>query len=381
MSNTGQKRRGPDMSQIQLKKRTIEKAESKSDLDSAPSAAVNTAAVSTLKVKSSSKASKLARANARLLRNALAKRASVTAAGESSDGKEYSNIQELWKQKLDHPAAAVAAAPTPGPAPGPAPAPAPGPAPAPAPGLAPAAAPGLSGSDSKDMTLVQDESGTGVELANDSFFDHGKQYWANIDATDDGMLGGFERVDPADVKGSTAFLKALPDVDWSYALDCGAGIGRVTRNMLLPLFECVDLVEQNGDYVKQAETLTDRSVYPKMGEFFVSGLQQFVPVSARYSVIWIQWVIGHLPDTHMIAFLKRCAKALKPGGYICLKENNVHGRGFEFDEEDGSVTRSNELFLELFAQARMSLIKVNLQRGFPKELLPVRMYALQPMDE
>lgn len=37
------------------------------------------------------------------------------------------------------------------------------------------------------------------------------------------------------------------------ALDCGAGIGRVTSTVLLPLFDLVDLVEPVPSFVKQAQ--------------------------------------------------------------------------------------------------------------------------------
>ena len=36
-------------------------------------------------------------------------------------------------------------------------------------------------------------------------------------------------------------------------LDCGAGIGRVTKNLLLPLFDIVDMVEQNADFLERAK--------------------------------------------------------------------------------------------------------------------------------
>ena len=36
--------------------------------------------------------------------------------------------------------------------------------------------------------------------------------------------------------------------------DCGAGIGRVSRGLLLPLFSQVDLVEQNQSFLDQAKT-------------------------------------------------------------------------------------------------------------------------------
>ena len=36
--------------------------------------------------------------------------------------------------------------------------------------------------------------------------------------------------------------------------DCGAGIGRVSKRLLLPLFESVDLVEQNPQFLERAKT-------------------------------------------------------------------------------------------------------------------------------
>ena len=40
----------------------------------------------------------------------------------------------------------------------------------------------------------------------------------------------------------------------SRALDCGAGIGRVSKRVLLPLFSEVDLVEQNQSFLEKAKT-------------------------------------------------------------------------------------------------------------------------------
>ena len=36
------------------------------------------------------------------------------------------------------------------------------------------------------------------------------------------------------------------------------------------------------------------------------GLQNFTPSQEAYDVIWIQWVLGHLTDDDLVAFLKRC---------------------------------------------------------------------------
>ena len=42
-------------------------------------------------------------------------------------------------------------------------------------------------------------------------------------------------------------------VSFSIYLDCGAGIGRVTKNLLLPLFDTVDMVEQNPEFLEKAK--------------------------------------------------------------------------------------------------------------------------------
>lgn len=41
--------------------------------------------------------------------------------------------------------------------------------------------------------------------------------------------------------------------------DCGAGIGRVTKNLLLPLFDTVDMVEQNPAFLQKAKDYLVRS--------------------------------------------------------------------------------------------------------------------------
>ena len=49
---------------------------------------------------------------------------------------------------------------------------------------------------------------------------------------------------PVDVDTSCNFLDYFgPKVGHKRALDCGAGIGRVTKHVLLPRFDFIDIVE------------------------------------------------------------------------------------------------------------------------------------------
>ena len=72
--------------------------------------------------------------------------------------------------------------------------------------------------------------------------------------SDDGVLGGYGSIDSVDTEGSLEFLHtnrlftgwytgdSLP-LPGTRALDCGAGIGRVSEGVLLKVCEAVQLVE------------------------------------------------------------------------------------------------------------------------------------------
>ena len=62
-----------------------------------------------------------------------------------------------------------------------------------------------------------------------------------------------------------------------------------------------------------------------------------------------QWCVGHLTDTELVAYLKRCAEGLRAGGIIVVKEN-IADKEDIFDDEDSSVTRYGSL-LKLTAQS------------------------------
>mmetsp|Transcript_64721 Transcript_64721/g.159285 ORF Transcript_64721/g.159285 Transcript_64721/m.159285 type:complete len:254 (-) Transcript_64721:263-1024(-) len=205
------------------------------------------------------------------------------------------------------------------------------------------------------------------------------RYWGEIEPTVDGILGGFGSVTEIDLKESRQFLVELTQngsltlEEESRAVDCGAGIGRITEGLLCHMFKTVDLVEPVDMLLEEAKKkLTGRNA----GDFLLVGLQDFSPKKAQYDVIWIQWVIGHLTDDDFCAFFLRCRYGLKPGGIIVLKEN-VCKEGFIVDKDDSSVTRSDVYLRGLLEKAGMNLVHSKFQQEFPKELFQVCMYAVR----
>jgi len=56
-------------------------------------------------------------------------------------------------------------------------------------------------------------------------------------------------------------------------LDCGAGIGRITKNLLSRFFSKVDLVDQDPKFIEQARK--DFEGNPKIGDTYCCGMYEY----------------------------------------------------------------------------------------------------------
>lgn len=134
------------------------------------------------------------------------------------------------------------------------------------------------------------------------------QYWADIPPTVDGVLGGFGFISNVDIEGSELFLKSLLTSEspplTNAALDCGAGIGRITKLLLLPHFHTVDVVEPDDKFINSIREFVGEHK-DRLGTLHKVGLQEFKP-TRKYDVIWNQWVLGYLTDEDLVAYLVRC---------------------------------------------------------------------------
>ncbi|CAA0832266.1 methyltransferases [Striga hermonthica] len=237
--------------------------------------------------------------------------------------------------------------------------------------------------------MWREEVGDGDPLKKSQWYSEGVGYWESVEPTVNGVLGGYENVNKPDIEGSEGFLKSLLDEMFSgagngsrplVALDCGSGIGRITKNLLIRYFNEVDLLEPVSHFLETARSnlSPENSMFTdehKAVNFFNVPLQEFTPELQRYDVIWIQWCIGHLSDDDFVSFFERAKGGLKPGGLFILKEN-IARSGFVLDKQDKSVTRSDSYFKRLFQKCGLHVYKMKDQKGLPDGLFAVKMYAL-----
>ncbi|KAJ7046844.1 DUF858-domain-containing protein [Mycena alexandri] len=267
----------------------------------------------------------------------------------------------------------------------------------------------------------------------------GLEYWETQPASLNGVLGGYGSgsLPRIDSLGSRLFLLNLlpelstvpsalrplnPPTRRTRALDVGAGIGRVTADVLLHLISDVVLLEPVDNFIQEALSRGRASATPPadlqrgqhpwrgIGEqtksvtFLRGTLQDFDPARPHHAtmldrvgynptvtdalsgfdVVWCQWCLGHLSDPDLVAFFKRSHAALREKGrsVIVVKENlcNDEPDGTAcvvFDEQDSSLTRSDRAWKDVFEEAGLKLVNEQVQEGLPAGLYVVKMYALR----
>lgn len=228
-----------------------------------------------------------------------------------------------------------------------------------------------------------------------------RDYWDGIEPTVDGMLGGFSKISNVDAQESIRLLSEFYAADQSgkkaengsgdaspngiqrngetRALDCGSGIGRVTKHVLLKFFQKVDLLEQNKAFLDKSKEYIGEEVFNKrIDNLFCAGLQDFHPKDGvKYDLIWCQWVTGYLTDDHFMLFLQKCKSILLPGGLIIIKDNHTSSDEIDTDMNDSSVTRSYKLLIDLFKKSGLTVACERRQVKFPRGLYPVKMFVLK----
>jgi protein N-terminal methyltransferase len=302
--------------------------------------------------------------------------------GHATDGTQYSSLKQMWLQQLDLQQRSSAKKQL---------------------------QEALFDDDDASPTAA---AATAAAAPAKGWYERGYDYWedeANCSLSLDGVLGGYGSLSPADIEGSRRFLQQLrsarPNLGSDRCADCGAGIGRISKELLLPLFTTVDLVEQSPRLLAAAPKYIGKELRA-CANYVCIGLQDFFPEAGCYDVIWFQWVVGHLHDLDFIKCLKRCQLALALHGVIVIKDNCCSSaagdsdssadattsaannsdtdaeqgddpEAFVVDSDDSSLTRSLGYYRSLFKHAGLQIVMQQQEQAvFPDEIFPVFYFAL-----
>lgn len=141
-------------------------------------------------------------------------------------------------------------------------------------------------------------------------------------------------------------------INTTRALEAGAGVGRVSTDVLLYYSKHVELVEPTKKFTDVARQRLSVHDKVKEGTSWVikeMGLQSWQP-DGVYDLIWSQWCLPHLSDDELVEYLQKAKKALRrfkegeegygQDGLVVVKENICSDSDYTlFDDEDSSITR------------------------------------------
>jgi protein N-terminal methyltransferase len=164
---------------------------------------------------------------------------------------------------------------------------------------------------------------------------------------------------------SSSGNSTTPAMKQDLAVDLGAGVGRISKLVLLKRYAEVRLVEGNPDISKRSKMYLGRkraarctftSCYLQDLNILEWGMSK--PV---VDLMWIQWTLQYLTDVDVVECLKKLATALRPlVGVLVVKENRPFGTArpdrFQMDTPAGAngrydITRSEDHHRLLFHQA------------------------------
>ncbi|OHT06664.1 Alpha N-terminal protein methyltransferase 1 [Tritrichomonas foetus] len=219
----------------------------------------------------------------------------------------------------------------------------------------------------------------------DKFYQTGPNYWSKQESTNSGMLAGFTYTHKVDVDFSKVILKKYMkehNMGKKRVADLGAGIGRVSKNVLAKFFEEIDLVEPVPSFLEVAKKeIAD--LYPNVKiNTFSCGAQDWT-ITDKYDCFWVQWTLMYLTDSDCVRLLKASKNHLNKYGKIIVKENGypddeIEDKSFAmWNPEDHSFARTKKSYIDLFNKAGLKIVEDCQQPDWDTELLPVYLFVLR----
>ena len=148
-------------------------------------------------------------------------------------------------------------------------------------------------------------------------------------------------------------------------LNVGAGIGREAVGGLVPAgCATVDVMEPDPRYLAAALAAMPAAA---LGRAIATPAQahDFAAAGETYDVVFLGWCSQHIPDEHLIAFLRGAVAHLKRGGVLIIKDNVSDFADAVFNDADLFVIRSAAYFRALVQLASPGLARLAVE-GVPE---------------
>mmetsp|Transcript_11883 Transcript_11883/g.16866 ORF Transcript_11883/g.16866 Transcript_11883/m.16866 type:complete len:298 (+) Transcript_11883:97-990(+) len=222
----------------------------------------------------------------------------------------------------------------------------------------------------------------------DEFYRANELYWAtggyNGSNDDEAMIGdnggiadgedGLDFLDRYLASNKSNVVSGCKPRRFDHAVDLGAGVGRLTKSVLLKRYNEVRLVEGDEGWSKRSRVYLGRKRAARCS-FTHQRLDNLTKREVQYwepaDLMWIQWTLQYLIDADVISCLRILSSGLREGsGILIVKENRPYGTQredrFKMDTPGGEherydITRNDSHHRLLFQKAGL---KVNfMERG------------------
>ena len=222
----------------------------------------------------------------------------------------------------------------------------------------------------------------------DEFYGANKLYWEHggclAKNDDEAMVGDSDGIEDA-VEGLSFLDRLLADDHdklqpghkrkFLHAVDAGAGVGRITKHVLLKRYDEVRLVEGDEGWSKRSKVYLGRKRASRC-TFSNQRLHILSGADVRNwgepaDLVWIQWTLQYLTDDDVVDCLRTLVGGLRAGsGVLVVKENRPFGSAredrFQMDLPEGlngryDITRPDSHHRYLFQKA--GLVVCLMDRG------------------
>jgi protein N-terminal methyltransferase len=210
------------------------------------------------------------------------------------------------------------------------------------------------------------------------FENKSENFWMNRTANIDAMCGVGELNEEDLAHSKQIFEKLNLNKKISRVLDVGAGIGRITFNVLYDRCEKIDMVDINKKFLESALIKEKEMKGNKIEKIYSQKIQDF-KFEYSYDLIFVQWVLEYLKEENFIKFLSNVVVNLKDDGFLIIKENvNLSDDRIIYIEEEGSLIRPPKFFENGFK--KVGLIVKNdelvVYKSIKEEIYDVKCWVL-----